>query len=313
MQDEGVLWAPDGQHFAVLSSDSNDVLNVYIFDSAGTWVGEAPGARAAWTGDHTLLVLPWDPTTQDGLQTAYIASFGYNDVSTMPALPGRYSDILGGGQGAAALPTAHGYAIWRNGSLQPEVDCDCGPVAVSADGSLVAIEGSIGVSVVKTGGGQNVRSWPGLQTGPHLHASFSPDGQHVALDSVYGSLNTLVVLNVSDGRRAELLAGHFVYNGAWVDNGQLFAGDDAGGWWFLPADGSSPKPAGLPSGSRGAVASSTDSLASVDDPGTTLRIDRSGKIRTLALPSHEQYLYWSPDGTELVVTCESLAVALVSS
>ena len=310
MQDEGVEWAPDGRHFTVLSTDAG-VANVYIFDSSGTWVGEAPGSRASWISDDRLLVLPWDPTTSDGLLTAYIASFGYNDVSTMQALPGRYGDILGSGGGAAALPTGDGYAIWRNGSLQPEVKCDCGPVAISPDGSLVAVEDSIGMGVVKTGTGQNVRSWPGLQTGAHLHASFSPDSRHVALNSVYGSLNTLVVLNVSDGRRHDLLAGHFVYGGAWVDNSRLFAGDDAGGWWFLPADASSPKPAGLPSGSGSAVTSSTGSIAAVDSVGTTLSIATSGKTGTLTLPSQALDLHWSPDGSGLVVACQSGAVILV--
>jgi hypothetical protein len=310
MQDEEVLWAPDGRHFAIPSTDAG-VSNVHIFDSSGIWVGEAPGSRASWASDDTLLVLPLDSTTSDGLLTAYIASFGYNDVSTMEALPGRYSDIIGSGEGAAALPTAHGYAVWRNGSLQPEVKCDCGPVAISADGSLVAIEDSTGLMVVRTGNGQNVQSWPGLQTGAHLHASFSPDGRHVALNSVYGSLNTLVALNVSDGRRADLLAGHFVYNGAWVDNDRLFAGDDSGGWWLLPADGSRPKTAGLPMGSWAAVTSSTGSIAALDSSGTKLSVATSGKNRTLALPSPALGLHWSPDGLELVAGCESGAVILV--
>ena len=310
MQDEGVLWAPDGRHFAVLGTDAG-VSNVYIFDSSGIWVGGAPASRASWASDDSLLVLPWDPTTSDGLLTAYTASFGYNDVSTMEALPGRYSDIIGSGGGAAALPTTDGYAIWRNGSLQQEVKCDCGPVAISADGSLVAVEDSGGLSVVNTGSGRKVQSWPGLQTGAHLHASFSPDGRQVALNSVYGSSDTLVVLNLADDRRAGLLAGHFAYNGAWVDNAQLFAGDDSGGWWFLPADGSSPKPAGVSIGSWAAVASSTGSIAAVDGSGTTLSIETSGKTRTLALPSQALSLNWSPDGSELVVGCESLAVLLV--
>ena len=124
MEDEGVLWAPDGRHFAVLGTDAG-VSNVYIFDSSGIWVGEAPASRASWASDDSLLVLPWDPTTSDGLLTAYTASFGYNHVSTMEALPGRYSDIIGSGEGAAALPTTDGYAIWRNGSLQQEVRRGC--------------------------------------------------------------------------------------------------------------------------------------------------------------------------------------------
>jgi hypothetical protein len=311
MQDEGVLWAPDGKHFALLSGDPGGVSNVYLFDKVGTWVGEAPGWAAAWASDNTLIVLPSDPTSPDGLLTAYIASIGYNNVSTMRALPGRYSDIVGSGYGTAALPTAHGYAIWLDGSLKPEVGCGCGPVAVSADGSLVAIENSIGLKVVETGSGQDVQSWPDLHTGAHLHASFSPDGRHVTVTSVYGSLNTLVVLTVSDGRRADLLPGHFANNGTWVNNDRLFAGDDSGGWWFLPADGANPKTAGPPSGSWAAVASSTGSIAAVDEDGTTLSITTSGKTRTLTLPPKALGLHWSPDGTQLVVGCEAGAVVVV--
>jgi hypothetical protein len=312
MQDEGVLWAPDGNHFAVMSGDPGGVDNVYLFDRAGTWVGEAPGGAAAWASDSTLIVLPSDPTSQDGLLMAYIASIGYNDVSTMPALPGRYSDIMGSGYGTAALPTAHGYAVWRNGSLKPEVECDCGPVAVSADGSLVAIEDSTGLKVVDTGSGQDLRSWPDLQTGAHLHAGFSPNGRYLALDSVYGSLNTLVVLNVSDGRRADLLAGHFASGGTWSGNAQLLAGDDAGGWWLLPADGTGAGRAALSSFASAAVMSSTGSVAAVDDAGTTLLISRSGKTTAFALPSRDEFLlYWSPDGTQLVVGCDSGAVVLI--
>ncbi len=312
MQGEGALWAPDGEHFAVLSADSNDVFNVYVFNRAGIWVGEAPASRAAWVGNDTLLVLPWDPTAQDGLLAAYVASFGYNDVSSMPALPGRYTDIIGSGEGAAALPTAHGYAVWHDGSLAPEVVCDCGPVAISADGNLVAVEDSAGLKVVSTGSGQDVQSWSGLLTGAHLHASFSPDGRRVALTSVSGSLNTLVVLNLSEGHRVNLLAGHFAYNGAWVDNELLFAGDDLGEWWFVPADGAKPRTAGLPPGSQIAVASAAGAIAAVDGYGTTLAIATAGKIRTLKLPSRALYLYWSPEHTELIVTCELGAVVLAT-
>jgi hypothetical protein len=310
MQDEGVLWAPDGRHFAVLSADSSSVFNVYIFDSAGTWVGKAPGWAAAWASDNTLIVLPSDAASPDGLLTAYIASIGYNDVSTMSALPGRYGDIQGSGRGAALLTTAHGYAVWLDGSLQPKVECGCGPLAISTDGSLVASEDSTGLTVVKTGSGQDVRSWPGLRTGAHLQASFSPDGQHLALSDVDGSLNTLVVLNVSDGRREDLLAGHFVYNGTWASDEQVFAGDDSGGWWFLPVDGASPIRAELSTSSRDAVASSTGAVAAVDDTGSTLLVEKSGKSRTWALPSAALGLQWSPNGSELVVGCESGALVV---
>jgi hypothetical protein len=310
MKYEGVLWAPDGRHFAVLSADASSVFNVYIFDRAGTWVGQAPGWAAAWASDTTLIVLPSDPTSPDGLLIAYVASIGYNDVSTMPALRGRYRSIQGSGRGAAVLATAQGYAVWVNGSLQPEVECGCGPLAISSDGSLVAIEDSTGLAVVKTGSGQDVRSWPGLQTGAHLQASFSPGGQHLALSDVDGSLNTLVVLNVSDGRREDLLAGHFVYNGTWAKDEQVFAGDDSGGWWFLPVDGASPIRAELSTSSRDAVASSTGAVVAVDDTGSTLLVERSGTSRTWALPSAALGLQWSPDVSEIVVGCESGAVVV---
>jgi WD40 repeat protein len=295
-----VLWAPDGQHFAVISSGDK---NVHMFDKAGTWVGEAPAWEAAWGGDDTLIVLPDDPTSTDDFLTAYIAHIGYNDLSTMQALPGRYEFLHGNGNGTVALQTAQGYAVWLNGSLKPEIDCGCVPLVVSPDGSLVASMASTGLKVAKTASGQDVRSWPDVVVGAHPTAGFSPDGKHLAVSSVDGSLNTLVVLTVSDGRRTDLLPGHFAYNGTWVDNGRLFAGDDSGGWWFLRADGASPKRAGLPSGSWAAVTSSTGSIAAVDDYGTTLLITTSGKTSTVGLPSHAAGLYWSPDGTELVVTC----------
>jgi hypothetical protein len=311
MLDEGVLWAPDGRHFAVLSMDSGSVFNVYVFDKDGTWVGEAPGDKAAWVGDHTLIVLPHDPTSQDGLVPAYLASIGYNDVSTMQALPGRYSDIVGNNTGTIALETAQGYALWLNGSLQPAVACGCGPLAISADGSLVAIEDSTGVKVVKAADGQDVRSWPTVGTGASPNASFSPDGQHLALSDVYGSLDTLVSLSVSNGRRADLLAGHFASGGTWSGNAQLLAGDDAGAWWLLAPDGTSARRVGLPSFSSAAVMSSAGSIAAVDDAGSTLLISRSGKTTATALPSRdESLLYWSPDGSEIVVGCESGAVVV---
>jgi hypothetical protein len=297
-------------HFAVLSGDPGGVSTVYIFDKGGEWVGEAPGSAFAWASDTTLIVLPLDPTSPDGLLTAYTASIGYNDLATMRALPGRYSDVLGGGHAAAVLATAQGYAVWLDGSLQPEVECGCGPLAISTDGSLVALEDSTGLTVAKTVTGQDVHFWPGLQTGAHLHASFSSDGRHLALSDVDGSLKTLVVLNVADGQRENLLAGHFVYNGTWASDAQVFAGDDSGGWWFLPVDGASPKRAGLPTSSRDAVASSTGTVAAVNDAGSTLLVEKSGTSRTWALPSAALGLHWSPDGSEIVVGCESGAVVL---
>lgn len=309
MQDEGVLWSPDGQHFALVSADASAVFNVYMFDKAGVWVGEAPGWAVAWASDDSLIVLPYDPTSQDGLLPAYLAKIGYNDVSTMQVLPGRYRRVVGNGHGTAALETAQGYAMWLNGSLLPEVGCACSPLSVSTDGRLVAVEDT-GVKVVKTDSGQDVQGWPNLALGAHTHASFSPDGQHLSVSDVDGSLNTLVVLNISNGRRTDLLAGHFSYSGTWMSSGQLFAGDDTGAWWTVPIDGSSPKRTELPNSSRDAVPSSTGMVAAVNDPGSTLLIEQSGKTRTSTLPSPALALYWSPDGTELVVSCESGAVLL---
>ena len=311
MMDEGVLWAPDGRHFAVLSMDSGSVFNVYLFDREGTWVGEAPGDKAAWVGDNALMVLPYDPTSQDGLVPAYIASIGYNDVGTMQVLPGRYSGIVGSDTCAVALETAQGYALWLNGSLQPAVVCGCGVLAISPDGSLIAVEDSIGVKVVETADGRNVRSWPHLGTGAHPNASFSPDGQHLALSDVYGSLNTLVSLSISNGRRADLLTGHFASGGTWSGNAQLLAGDDAGGWWLLAADGASARRAGLPTFSSAAVSSSAGSIAAVDDSGSMLLVSRSDETAATPLPSRDEFLlYWSPDGSEIVVGCESGVVVV---
>ena len=307
MQDGGVIWSPDGRHFAVPDGDSSG--NVYIFDKAGVWVGEAPGWEAAWASDDSLIVLPYDPTAENGL-AAYVATVGFNDVSTMRALPGKYTQIVANGRGTVALESAQGYAIWLNGSLLSEVECGCSPLAVSADGTLVALENA-GLTVAKTYNGQSVQTWPNVGFGAHPRASFSPDGQNLAVSDVVGSLNTLVVLNVSDGRRRDFLAGHFVYNGTWTTNAQLFAGDDVGGWWNVRIDGSSPTRSELPSWSQAGVASSTGSVAAVNDAGTTLLIEKSGKTTSLVLPSPAPaLLYWSPDGTGLIVTCESGQVIL---
>lgn len=305
LQDEGVLWAPDGRHFAVISLDGGS-YNVYMFDKVGTWVGEAPGMVAVWVDDDTMIVLPNDPTSQDLLSTAYVAHIGYNDMSTMRALAGRYQGLLGNGTGIVALQTAQGYAIWRNGSLLPEVSGG-GPLSVSSDGSLVAVEDSSGLKVVKTDSGQVVRSWPDLHTGAHATASFSPDGRHLAMTDINGSLNSGVVLDVSDGKKTTLLEGHFVYGGTWVGNDRIFAGDDAGAWWLLSLGGAKTRLTDVPDWWYGAV-SSGGSVAADDlhaGSGTKLRITKSGKTTTLALPCQGMYLHWSPDGTELVVGCDS--------
>lgn len=311
MQVEGVFWAPDDKHFAVLSMDAGNVFNVYMFDSAGNWVGEAPGWGAAWAGDSTLIVLPYDPASADRSLAAYVASIGYNDIGTMVSLPGRYSGLLGNEQGGVVLENAQGYATWLSGSLLPEMECGCSPLSVSSDGSLMAVEDSAGLQVVRTGNGQVVQSWPDLRAGQHANATFSPDGLHLALSGVNGSLNTLAVLDITDGQRTDLLAGHLTYGGTWVDNAKLLAGDDAGTWWFLSLDGSTNKLTDLPTWSSDALTSSTGSIAAVDPAGHHLLIDRSGKTTSLALPAQALYLHWSHDGSQIVAGCELSVVLLV--
>jgi WD40 repeat protein len=296
------LWAPDGQHFAVISSGSGD-SNVYIFDKAGTWVGEAPAWEAAWSGDDTLIVLPYDPTSNNDFATAYIAHIGYNGLGTMLALPGRYEFLYGNGNGTVALQTAQGYAVWRNGSLLPEVVGD-GPISISSDGSLMAFQDQSSLRVVTTDDGKEVRSWPGLPAGPHPQASFSPDGRHLLVTDFAYPLQSLVVLNVSDGKKTTMLTGTAVYRGTWVGNDRIFAVADAGAWWLVSLDGARTRLGNGGTAYRDGAISTQGWAALVPEASLgTVEITRSGKTSTVALPSPATGLYWSPDGTELVVTC----------
>jgi len=297
-----VLWAPDGQHFAVISSGGGD-KNVYMFDKAGTWVGEAPAWEAAWGGNDTLIVLASDPTSNDDFATAYIAHIGYNGLGTMQALPGRYEFLYGNGNGTVALQTAQGYAVWRNGSLLPEVVGD-GPLSISSDGSLMAVEDPSGLAVVRTDTGQVVRSWPEISMGKYPGGSLSPDGRHLALTGVIGSPGNLVVLSVSDGKRTDLLKGGGVYRETWVGNDRMFAGDDAEAWWLLSLDGARTRLGNGGTAYRDGAISTQGWAALVPEASLgTVQITTSGKTSTVALPSPATGLYWSPDGTELVVTC----------
>jgi hypothetical protein len=252
------------------------------------------------------MVLPLDSPIQNVFRTAYIAGIGYNDLSTMQAIPGLYEDLLGNGNGTVALNTDGGYVIWHDGALLPEVTNRDSPLSISRDGSLIAVNTSspYALNVVRTDTGQIVRSWPDLPAGPHPGASFSPDGRHLWVNDFEYPQQSLVLLNVADGKKTTLLTATSVYGATWDGNARIFSGGDAGSWWLLSLDGGKTRMPDVPAGSVYASISSAGWIAAAGSDSTTLTIVRAAKPTTLTLPAPPFPLSWSPDGTELVVACD---------
>ncbi len=298
MISQDVIWSPDMSHFAVVSQVDSGTFTVFMFDKSGSWVGQAPGREAAWANNQELLVLPV-AMDRGFLSTAFIATVGYNDEKTMSALPGRYSHLLGGANGTVSLMTESAYAIWRSGTLQKQRPGEV--LAISPDGSLLAVDGVAGLRVEKASDGQVVRSWPEVRLGRYPTASFSQDQSHLVMTDVVGSKDALDVLTIRDGSATGLLAGSVAYGPTWLADQRIFAGDSAGSWWLISLDGKQTKMATIqPTARAAAISPDGAKWAAIDENGK-LVIEGSGGALNLDTPPGPSRLYWSPDGTELVV------------
>jgi hypothetical protein len=283
-------WAPDGKHFDVVAAD------VRIYDQTGVLVGAAPGDLAAWAGSDRLIVLA-PSAAPGGFESAYVATIGYNDATTMQPIPGHFSLLLASDIGRVVLTTrTGGYHVWSSGSLRPAVDGLA--MAISRDGALVAAAGLSGFQIRTADDGRVIHTW-NLDTGPFTSAAFSPDASHVSLSNLM-SRPSPVVLTVKDGTVKYLTPDARLVG--WFGNDRVVAQDSGNVWWLLGLDGSAARLA-MPDDSSPVSVSSAGSIAYFSG-GVTRILGSDGSSRQVASPAGSTrpfWLSWSPDGAELVV------------
>jgi hypothetical protein len=316
-----IAWSPDGAELVFSSDNEVDVIGV-----DGKQLETLPGFRVAWLDAHTLAVL------QDNGQ-AYVAQLG---GGTRSPIAGQYSDMIGGSGGQVALQlkeqSTDEYRVWSQSSGLSAIR-DGLLVAFSPDGKKLAVVhnpepcctgGSLSpnpatLDVTDVATGKSLATDRQIMSSGTLgyRAVFSPDSRWIAFlrqDPQNRNLAGAGVLDIDSARLWEVQPG----SKGVTDEYQEFFWRDSGHLEILPwASGVAPSDmpivvsyggdaifAGAAS-SNGYVATSgstTDQWGGLAG-STSVTVTGGGSSRTVDLPAYAFELYWSPDGSMLLIEC----------
>lgn len=304
-----VLWAPDGQTFAVL--DQVPAV-IHFFSRAGKSLGDVPGRNLAWIDSSSYVLLRWPDADPGGAQ-AFTGRVGQTALTQIPGAYGYGEEMLGNGHGAVSLslPSVNGqYVVWSDGRLsQPRPGS---PIAWSNDGQELAVlyddQSAVQSWFYVVGlSGQRLAAVNLGEVAEGLQVLFSPDGLKVALS--VGPDLTPCILDIPTGRTVSF--GSWARSIAWGSDTRLLT---------IPADSTKPmsleawdlagKSVQIPAQAADLVnVPNTGVVALVEEdlsdftvaPSALVLLEPPKEPITINFASRVGLPFWSPDGQVGVV------------
>jgi hypothetical protein len=317
-----VAWSPGGTRIAVTEAANGATPDVRILTAAGTAIETVNAWSLRWLDEDTYVGV-------DYRSGAFVGRVG---SSARQVIPGDYVPWIPASMaGAVALElnvtASNQYVIWTPAGLSSPRDGV--PVGFSPDGTLLAVvhyprdccagvpspepskaPGPTTLDIVRTDTGKSVRSTGDIVFAYGLPVSFSPDGRMVAFrrDTADGH-EDLAVLDIGTGRVWVVQSGGLdivpQHTLAWLDNSHL----------DLRSSGpSGVQPAGFnlvitrwPSNVAARSVSSRGDVATTWTGSPQIDIQSGGNLITRNLPGTFAgvQLLWSPDGSMLLVMCNT--------
>jgi hypothetical protein len=317
-----VGWSPGGTRIAVTEAANGATPDVRILTAAGTAIETVNALSLRWLDENTYVGL-------DYRSGAFVGRVG---SSARQVIPGDYVPWIPASMaGAVALElnvtASNQYVIWTPAGLSAPRDGV--PVGFSPDGTMLALvhyprdccaglpspepspaPGPTTLDIVRTDTGKSVRSTGDIVFAYGLPVSFSPDGRMVAFrrDTADGH-EDLAILDLTTGKVWVVQSGGLdivpQHTLAWLDSTHLD---------LRPAGPAGPEPAGFnlvvthwTSDVAARSVSSRGDVATARTGSAQIEIQSGGKLITRNLPGPFAgvQLLWSPDGSTLLVMCNS--------
>jgi hypothetical protein len=317
-----VAWSPGGTRIAVMEAANGATPDVRILTGAGTAIETVNAWSLRWLDEDTYV----------GLDYGSGAFVGRVGSSARQVIPGDYVPLIPVSMaGTVALElnvtASNQYVIWTPAGLTAPRDGV--PVGFSPDGTMLAVvhyprdccagvpspepskaPGPTTLDIVRTDTGKSVRSTGDIVFAYGLGVLFSPNGRMVAFrrDTADGH-EDLAVLDIGTGKVWVVQSGGLSIlpqqTLAWLDSTHL---DLRSGGQY------GPEPAGFnlvvthwPSNVAARSVSSRGAAATAWTDSPQIDIQSAGKMTTRTLPGTFAgvRLLWSPDGSSLLVMCNS--------
>jgi hypothetical protein len=318
-----VTWSPGGTRIAVTEAANGATPDVRILTAAGAAIETVNAWSLGWLDEDTYVGV-------DYRSGAFVGRVG---SAARQAIPGDYVPwIPASTAGAVALElnvtASDQYVVWSvaGGLSAPR---DGVPVEFSPDGTMLAVvhyprgccaglpspepskaPGPTTLDIVRTDTGKSVRSTGDIVFAYGLPVSFSPDGRMVAFrrDTADGH-EDLAVLDIGTGKVWVVQSGGLSIlpqqTLAWLDSSHLDlrSGGEYG-----------PEPAGFnlvvthwPSDVAARSVSSHGYVATARTGSPQIEVQSGGRLIRRNLPGtfDAVQLLWSPDGSTLLVMCNS--------
>ena len=317
-----VAWSPGGTRIAVTEAANGATPDVRILTAGGIAIETVNALSLRWLDENTYVGL-------DYRSGAFVGRVG---SSARQVIPGDYVPWIPASMaGAVALElnvtASNQYVIWTPAGLSAPRDGV--PVEFSPDGTMLAVvhyprdccaglpspepssaPGPTTLDIVRTDTGKSVRSTGDIVFAYGLPVSFSPDDRMVAFrrDTADGH-EDLAILDLTTGKVWVVQSGGLdivpQHTLAWLDSTHLD---------LRPAGPTGTEPAGFnlvvthwPSDVAARSVSSSGGVATARTGSAQIEIQSGGQLITRNLPGifAGVQLLWSPDGSTLLVMCNS--------
>jgi hypothetical protein len=264
-----------------------------VFDRAARQVGSVTATGFAWAGPDTYVV---SRTAGDDTMAEWSVRLGSTTETHTASVPIAFEPEMP----CIAADWNGSFTAWLGGAESQPISGHA--MACSADGSEIALiklrdgEGISGsLEVVRAATGSLLWSLPAIELSGTSPVAFSSDGLHLLAGES--------IVDLQSGSAASLPITS-VESGAWLSNGKV-AVISLGADRVRAFDVAGKEaPIDLPSG-RYLSVSPAGAMAVIDDLAGTLHIVSSGAGENLELDcTPRSFLYWSPDGRQLVVSCD---------
>ena len=304
-------WSPDSSKVAIITGPGGATFVVHVLSIGGAVLDEFEASDFAWTGPDSYVALA------AGAFSGQVGSPAHH------AIAGKFLWLLAGpsGQVAAALDekNANQYRVWTANGFGPVRDGV--PIAFSPDGSMLAVvhwpgsccaggapdatkaPGPPTLDVTRVSDGRSLAKNDNVIYAYSAYLAFSPNGKYIAFEE-YGSTGLddgVGVIEIAT-KKLWILAPskgseNIIGLGIWADDDHL----------ILDGGPLAPLPAGLPveasvePNADQMFRSANGRMATVDTDAPALSITKDGATATVNLPSAAAGVFWSPDGTMLLV------------
>ena len=317
-----VAWSPGNTRIAVTEAANGGTPDVRILTAAGTAIETVNAWSLGWLDEDTYVGLDYG----SGVFVGRVGS------SARQVIPGDYAPVIPASTaGAVALElnetASNQYVIWTAAGLSAPRDGV--PVEFSPDGTMLAVvhyprdccagvpspepskaPGPTTLDIVRTDTGKSVRSTGDIVFAYGLGVSFSPDGRMVAFrrDTADGH-EDLAILDIGTGRVWVVQSGGLSIlpqqTLAWLDSTHLDL--RAGGEYGREPAGFNLVVTHWPWNVAARSVSSRGAAATAWTDSPQIDIQSGGKMTTRTLPGTFAgvQLLWSPDGSSLLVMCNS--------